>query len=307
MVEAKTTNKYFDICGIIVTYNPNEEFAASLLSACEQLSNVIVVDNSDQVSIKRKLQERIIACNYSSIKCRIHYIPNSHNYGLARAYNQGIAKALSLSINYCIFLDQDSVLLPRAIENLWSNYITLNKQYKVGALNCVNIEPIKTVFDQLTKSLYLRLYSTNKLIKTDLFEEIYININSGLFISIDILKEIGYFDETHFIDSIDHEFSLRLLTYNYKSFRVLDAKIEHSIGYVHKIGIRNRIINVRLHSRERDYYIARDTKLTIKKYYKQFPLISFYLSTSLLSLLIVSIMLHDRKLRIRQITKGLFS
>ena len=81
----------------------------------------------------------------------------------------------------------------------------------------------------------------------------------------DIIKNIGGYDEELFIDNIDIELSFRLIVNGYKLAQVKNTQIIHKIGEPEK----SRIFRIKYysHSPERFYWMYRNERYLIRKYY----------------------------------------
>lgn len=298
------------ICGIIVTFNPEEVFRRVLISAYAQLDEIIIVDNASNDEsgplIKKIFDETSDQSYEQEGQTKISVFFNSVNEGLSKAYNRALKKGETAQCDFYLFLDQDSLPNPGAVRHLKEEYNRLSSVTNVGALNCVNAEPIHTISDKMRDNYYAKMYRKGKLLSDGNTQEILLCLNSGLFINKDIFKKIGKFDESHFVDSIDHDFSFRLLSHNLKIFMVKNAVISHTLGSEGEIKIGGKTVKTRLHSPERSYYLVRDTIITIRKHFFKFPFLSLFLAVSLFRLFLKSFMLKDRKKRLRFMIDGLF-
>ena len=147
-----------------------------------------------------------------------------------------------------------------------------------------------------------------KLYRDKVVEEKYFFIISGLFISNYILNMFQGFNEELFLDSVDQDFSLRLLEKNYHIFQVMDALAIHSIGSPTSLNILSISIPVSLHSPSRTYFMIRDSLVTIQRHWK----LNFYLILILSINLIISsfikiIFFKKRRDYFDNTMKGIFS
>src|SRR4051812_17348597 len=91
-----------DVCGIVVTYNPNiEELKENLESVIDQVGGICIVDNSTDVTLQNEL------LNFEKDK-NLHVISNNGNFGIATAQNIGMKWALEKGYEAFFLLDQDS-------------------------------------------------------------------------------------------------------------------------------------------------------------------------------------------------------
>ena len=177
--------------------------------------------------------------------------------GIAYALNQGIVHAKKLGFKWILCLDQDS--------NVESTLLAgLRATWKKGG--CVPAIIGCNYMNEYKNTLKLSL---NKDTKD--FIDCKTLITSGTLMPICIPEHIGYFRKDYFIDSVDHEFCLRARKYGYP------VRLSRTIGMTHHIGSApaTQLFGYTLshiHPPFRKYYIARNTVLTIKTYFKQEPL-----------------------------------
>jgi rhamnosyltransferase len=83
--------------------------------------------------------------------------------------------------------------------------------------------------------------------------------------------EVGGFDESLFIDYVDHEFCLRLRQHGYQVMETTRALLIHSLGAleVRRFGPLRLLITH--HSPARRYYMSRNRILVWKKYWRCDP------------------------------------
>lgn len=93
-------------------------------------------------------------------------------------------------------------------------------------------------------------------------------ITSGALHILSKIPQIGLYDESLFIDSVDFDFALRVKSKGFEVLRVKEPLICHHLGNpIKKMGIQSSN-----HSSFRRYYMARNHVIILKRYWKQFPL-----------------------------------
>lgn len=192
---------------IIVFYNPTYEHISNA-ELIGQSYNTIVVDNSSST----------IGGNYSFC-----YIPLKENYGIGKAQNIGIQKALDNGATHMIFFDQDSSIDVDLPSKLLRSYLILANSHE-------NVSMLGPLFiDSRTKVPALHI-DNNRYIET---REI---ISSGLVISTTNLLKIGMIDSELFIDYVDFEWCWRARSLGFKIYVDTDIRMIHTIGYdFHKV------------------------------------------------------------------------
>lgn len=183
-----------DVWAGVVTYNPDiERFIENVNSICSQVSKVIVFDNgSNNISRISKIAKKYN--NLLLISCK-------KNRGLAYALNVICEKAAESDVDWILLLDQDSVSEEKCIKT-FSEYFDLEK----AAILC----PV--MFDSRRR---VRIPQ-----KKNDYTEIEECIQSGAVYNVNILKEVGFFDEWYFIDYIDYDYCISVRRKGYKIYQI---------------------------------------------------------------------------------------
>jgi rhamnosyltransferase len=236
------------IYALITLFKPSEQNAEKIKDLSKYVDKVFLCDNSG------KSNEEL----FSSIDNSV-YIDNGANLGLSTAYNT-VLKNVDYGLNaddFIIFFDQDSSITYNHIEKLLSVYRTLEKKIdKIGCLgpayyNCANdqIEVVKG------KKIFDRTYEVSKI------------ITSSMLTKYSTLKEVGFFNDSVFLDYADWDLCWRLEKRGFRCFITSDTSIEHCVGIGEKkIGF----ISIRIWNPIRTYYQVRDGKYLLKQDYVPF-------------------------------------
>ena len=209
------------IGAIVVLYNPNESLLVTALkSLSAQVDEVCIVDNSAG-------SHAALFATFSNI----HYIPLGMNQGIAAAQNVGIRYFLQRRFNYVLFSDQDSILSEGVIEKLYNAYVCLvGNGYKVAAVGTRAINR-QTGRPYPPKSKEFRRIKAGSIGNASDLTECYSVRSSMSMISMISLVETGGFDESLFIDGVDHEWCWRAWhQHALRSFIVEDALLSHQLG-----------------------------------------------------------------------------
>jgi rhamnosyltransferase len=266
-------------CAVIVTYHPDDGFAERLKRVEAEFPLVIVVDNGSRplsVEMLRRLSK----------PPHINLIENSNNLGIATALNQGVKLASREAFKWIVTLDQDTVPHTNFLATLYDVY---SKSGGGDVLVGSNF------FDVHRMRKYVQCNRTKNI-----FQERKTLITSGTLVPLSLFEEIGLFREDYFIDSIDHEFSLRARSYGYRLLISCCPIMDHSIGNGVKHASRLYQILSFNHSPTRKYFIARNAIVTAKTYFWQEPLWSMRQSCRLVADF-VSILLFERE-KLKKIT-----
>ena len=205
------------VVAIIGTYNPQQnKFIKCYNSLKDQVDKVIVTDNSEQIS------------DFINNIGDIIYIKN-HNQGIAVAQNKAIKKAQQINADFIVFSDQDSIFEKKYVSKLLELYS------KISDKKFAAITPL--IIDEKTNQqiLFVKRWTIFK-IKFDISKQdiqyfkVYEAINSGFFVKVSCIKDIGLFREELFLDWVDFEWCWRA---NHKKFNIYgtkNAKLIHELG-----------------------------------------------------------------------------
>ncbi len=279
MNDVVQTESRFAVCGILVTFNPDVGIGSVIEAALHNLDALIVIDNCSKADVIYELQSCVDKSRRSlkDKSDRLYLVLNDRNVGIAKAFNLGIRLAIDRGYPFVIFLDQDSQILEGTIRHLKDYYDALTNQFGNVVLTCNNVETNQMSIDNFLLGYYHRL----RLANTNGASEIIFGINSGLFLKVSIFHQIGFFDERYFVDGVDHEFFLRLRKNSIRVFMIKAATIQHEVGRTASVNWARTRIVFRVHSKERYYYIFRETPKTVVKYAFTFPSLCMLLSLNL--------------------------
>ena len=104
MISAFIKPQKDNICGIIVTYHPDDDFHQRVSAIVDQVNHVIIVDNASGPNVQELLGKLGARPNITSIL-------NQENLGIAAAMNQGFEWAQENNYAWVLTLDQDCPLL----------------------------------------------------------------------------------------------------------------------------------------------------------------------------------------------------
>lgn len=261
-------------CAIFVTFNPDADFSKHLSQVLSQFPFAIIVDNASQSSAVEML--RCLANNP-----RVILEVNPSNLGIARALNQGVEIALLKQFSWVVTFDQDTCIGDDFFETIFKIYeITRGTQVMIGG----NYWNTSTQRDFVPNTASERLFRERKTL-----------ITSGTLMPLSLFDKIGMFREDYFIDSVDHEFSLRARASGYRMLITCRPLMKHSIGSSSSRISRSRLLLSFHHSAKRKYFIARNTVFTAKSYFLQEPAWCLRQAWRLLSDLASIVLLEENK------------
>lgn len=225
---------------VYVTYNANTDLLRkSINSIISQTDKVIVIDNTPSKDEKLEM--------FKTDNVDIIYLED--NYGIAKAQNIGIKKAIEENCDYVMLSDQDTVYPNNYISDMIKIF---DIHDNVGAVAPRFIDSMKKSSDgfiSLTPIIFRQFFPQNGL------HEVMQVIASGKILNAKYLSTIGLMDEELFIDWVDIEWCWRARKKRYKIIGNADVVIEHQLGDSSKdLGFRE----VNLRNPIRHYYITRN-------------------------------------------------
>lgn len=272
------------ICAIIVTYEPDNFFESRVKVLSEQLSKVVVVDNS----IKKSSTDLFSDSNLNKY---VSIISNGKNLGLGFALNQGVNFAKSLGFTFVILFDQDSEVYENTISMMCKIAMAIEDQ-SFGMLGAAY------------KSLPEDKSSGTSYVKKKAI------ITSGSLVPMSIFENIGNFRSDYFIDCLDSEFCLRLRKNGYSIYQTSANLLTHAIGYP----INHKIFGLRFisthHSADRRYYFARNQLVMLREYNHMLSKMPFFwliktVKRSIYYAFIVICFEREKLLKLRAMTTGI--
>lgn len=262
---------------VIVTFNPDGGFAERLQGVLNQVSKVILVDNSTDVEARAWLWA---LCG--RIGERVELIPNERNVGLAIAQNQGIARALEWGVEWVALLDDDSAVPPDMFEHMLKVWESHPQRWETGILAPV-------VYDRLAAQqnsimIWRHGFPYRKKISRKLWlGDVVTVIASGSMIRADIIRACGMMREEYFIDWLDIEYCLRIQKDRWRILVVNGAILDHRLGAKSRHAMLGTSFLVSNHAAWRRYTQYRNRMDVWKRYATAFPgyvaydmLVSFY-------------------------------
>lgn len=236
------------VAAIIVTYNIEDSIQNSIDILEKQVDEIIIVDNGSKKDTVDMLVN--LKCKYN-----IKHIFLKQNEGIAFALNRGIEYAIEKKYEWILTLDHDSTPTPNMVLNMINTYERMDADFKekVAMITPVHIE------QKAYKSV------ENSTLEYG-YKEVLTEITSGSLVKSDIYKNHGLYDESLFIDLVDHDYCLSLNKKGYKVIQVEDSILIHKLGD----SVSKKILGINLtytnHSPLRRYYMTRNRMYIWKKY-----------------------------------------
>lgn len=209
------------VFGVIVTYHPNVAHLEKMIMALlHQVDRLLIIDNHSQA---------FNAVELTTQSPKIEFVLNTHNVGLATAYNQACAIAKAQGFSHIILFDQDSLPAMNMVQVLYAEIRKYNSKELVVAAVGSKYRDIKgqaiSPFVRI-KGYHLERVDCNENEVVDVDHL----ISSGSLIDLRALERIGYFTDQLFIDYVDTEWCLRARRHGLRILGVGNAFMDHSIG-----------------------------------------------------------------------------
>lgn len=292
------------VCAVIVAYFPDTDLLRELLdSITAQVNAIVIVDNTPR---DNTIDLGAFVAESKLPMC--HTILLGENQGIAAAQNAGIAWAQAHNSEFVLLLDQDSIPEPdmvrrltRAADSLLTQGILLaaigpryvdprsgrsSSALRVGAAGLRRVQCKEKIPDEIICCSTL--------------------ISSGSLIRLKVLKRIGSFDTSLFIDHVDNEWFLRARHHGYSIYLACGTTLTHKLGAEIIRYWFGRWRTFPAHSPIRHYYMLRNTLLLAR--YPHVPL-AWLLGTfsELLPILTAALfLLPDRGKRLLLILRAIY-
>lgn len=254
------------VSAVVTLYNSDMGLADRIRLYLEFVDKVYIMDNSDDPKIGQKLAKLLP-------KAEVYYL--NGNKGIAAALNQGIYRALSDGSEWVLTMDQDSEFQTEGVSEFFADLESVPD--RVALISPKHILRVET----LSKPTGVpEKYTEERTVMA-----------SGNLLRVRAFQNIGPFLEELFIDRVDNEFCLRLVSNGWKIFRKNSVALNHPLGvvevrkpgWIHRLGrwvkglwdtgqnSQLGLITISIHSAMRRYYFFRNSLFVGNLYKAQFP------------------------------------
>jgi rhamnosyltransferase len=241
-------------CVVMVSYNPTCETGVNVNALVGQVAEILVVDNGSTSEESSELLDKL------AVQATVTVEYNPTNIGIAAALNQGVRYALDKGYEWVATFDQDSLAPINFIQTMLSDYESFTEKELVAI-----VAPKYQMNGGITSF-------TSKNLMEKGCSKIKTTITSGNLVKVNFFEKVGFFEESFFIDYVDHEFCLRIRSKGLLVVESQNAILWHNLGN----SSTHKILEVKLvttsHSPIRRYYKYRNLVRTFKKYYWFEPL-----------------------------------
>lgn len=238
------------VLAVIVTYYPTSaQLQETLRTLLPQVAGAALIDNTpgglptEIANVIAQLREQ-----YTHF---FMLMENKENLGVGRAQNIGIRVARQHGFRYVLLSDQDSTFPSQTVRCLCEACQLLQDGgAKVAAIGAGHIPPGSSDLPVFVEEHWEKRIRVEK----GVIPVAHV-IASGCLIPVSVFDNVGYKDESLFIDWVDIEWCLRAKKSGFKVYGSGDAVITHRLGdgTVRFLGRR-----FTLHNHVRHYYIIRN-------------------------------------------------
>ena len=255
----------FDKITVVINTFHSEDQINQCLDTVPSDLGVIIVENSNNLNFKNKIEK-----NYNNTKCYL----TGKNLGYAKGNNYGLAK---VKTKFALILNPDAKLKKDAVKN----FLISSEKIKDFAI----IGPAKQ--DEFQKNIEKVTEENLSLVD---------NLKGfAMFLNLDELREIGFFDENFFIYLEETDLCKRIIKKNKKIYLDKNIHIEHIGGSSH-----NEKINFEMELSRNWHWMWSKFYFNKKHYGYFFSLISVSgnLISSLFKICFYTLVLNNKKRKI---------
>lgn len=226
-----------ELIGVVVLYHPGSDLKNNIATYIHEVDRLLVIDNSEKADPRPLLDH----------PDKIIYIRNDDNMGMAYVLNQAATIATEHNYTFLLTMDQDSRFAPGALAAMKSWAFQSDQSVAIVAP-------------------YHATPGSKVAVMENTIDRLKITMTSGNLLRLSAFNACGPFDTRLFIDSVDHEYCLRVRSRGYAVIRFNNAVLFHQLGsisYRSYLGWRLKTTN---HSAQRRYYITRNRLYVMFKY-----------------------------------------
>jgi len=235
------------IAAVTVLFNPGVEELETVASYARQVTKCFLVDNSSTL-LAEALRSQFASGGFG-------YRHMGSNVGPAAALNAGIVLAMQEGFQFVLTMDQDSRCTPGMVELLHEVFLPQDASRPPVAIACPNI---------VGKAKRPRAGDQQ-------WTDVPFCITSGSLIDTKVWEQVSGFDESLFIDHIDHEYCLRVRAAGYRIVCRHDTLLDHHTGNLRQVGLMGFRRTISVHNPDRLFYVTRNGLLLISRYGSRFP------------------------------------
>jgi rhamnosyltransferase len=238
-----------NIWTIVVTHNPAPDFGENVRALISQVKKIIIVDNQSLPSIRQFVGK--VASTFET-----EVIWSQHNLGIASALNAGINLASSSDeCQWILMLDQDSHVTPHFVAIMCNAYEACPFRDAVALIGATYQLAFRTLQAPSADGRTLK------------FREVETLMTSGTLVKRRVFADCGSFDESFFMDYVDHEFCFRVRRHGLRIIQANEAILEHELGSPTSHRLFGKSFVTSNYSPNRRYHNARNRLIFYRRYF----------------------------------------
>ena len=239
--------------GILVAYNTSPDILLpTVRRLAPQLYRLLVMDNSDDPT-------RLAAALSNSPVNGVEHHSSGGNQGIADAQNRGISKAVELSADFALFLDDDSTFPDDGVKILLADL----EEERRERPETVGIGP--RIVDSRSGQALIAVWEGSRIrpgYVTTTVEVAYL-VSSGALIDVSAFEQFGLFRSEYFIDHVDQEWGFRVGLLGGRLIVTANVTMPHALGDT-PTTTRRGAVRYQHTSSVRDYYLTRNAILLMR-------------------------------------------
>lgn len=230
------------IAAVVTFYNPTDDDIKNIDTYIDDVDKLYIIDNTEGKDNLDRIPKNE----------KIDYRFKNENVGVATALNIGAEAALEDGFKYLLTMDQDTSFDSNTLSTLKNDLETIDMS-KIAILT-----PWHATKLRLTKSVK----------KYDLPDDV---MTSANILNLDIWKQVGGFKDWLFIDGVDIEYCLNVISHGYYILRNNSVEVKHNLGDLFYKKIGHHLFLCTNHSPIRRYYIMRNYHYILDMYKEYNP------------------------------------
>jgi len=243
-----------NICAVVVTYFPRPENAENLAALASQVERILVIDNGSSEQTLEPIESAARRVDATVVRL-------GANLGIAHALNKGLELALEQGFRWLATFDQDSRATPGMIEAMARALEAYPESERIALVTPIHLDRRSGV--AVSDRWREQSGADWQVIRT--------TMTSGNLVNIEAARAVGGFEDTLFIDYVDHEFCLRLRRHGYRILEATRAVLSHALGEMELRQVGAKRVGITHHSALRRYYITRNRMLLWRQYWRYEP------------------------------------
>lgn len=277
-----------NVCVIVVTYHPDEDFPQRLEQMASLGDAIVCVDNGSTEPEIAMVSS--VLSNVGGVLIR-----NNENLGVATALNRGLSHATKTGYVWVLSFDQDTIPFTEMFDRLSDIFESHPMKEKVAVIGSNYLydcgKPAAIPFSDRDGG----------------WREMRTVITAGSLVSLPLLEVIGPMRDSFFIDHVDHEFCLRVRAHGLKVIISAKPLMLQSIGAPKVHGVFPGLsIKASNHSAIRRYYMIRNYLGIARGYLFREPLFLLWnLRGQIVSLIAVILFETDKGPKLLMALRGL--